>query len=261
MITKDQIAHFDTFGFFVLRQAFSPEEMERMIGRYESMRESENPRIEDSTAGNEAAKSFDNLIEKDPELAKLAEDDRIYETIDQLLGQGFIWTGSEWVCGHDNVPWHADRQGSDELNYGTIKVHLYLDPTTKESCALRVIPGSHRSPFHQLLKPLYYWGNESNSNAYGVDPRSIPCYPFESNSGDVIFFNQCLFHSVFGNLENERRYIALKFGARIKSDADIAALMRYKPDGIIFRPHEAFINSNSARIRGMVEGLTKVEHG
>ena len=255
MITDEQIAHFETFGFLVLRQAFSHEEMEKMIGRFEYMREAERPRIEDSEDGKEAAKTFAFLIETDSELAKLAEDDRIYETIEQLLGQGFIWTGSEWVCGRSQTPWHADRQGSNELNYMTIKVHLYLDPTRKETCALRVIPGSHRSPFHETLKPLYYDGIKSNSKPYGVDEPSIPCYPFESNCGFVIFFNQCLFHSVFGNLENERRYIALKFGTRIENDDDIAALMRYKPDGIIFQPHEAFVNSDSARIRGMVEGL------
>ncbi len=258
MLTPEQIAHFETFGFLVLRHAFSPEEMEKMISRYEYMSERENGRIEDSGDGKNVTKVVDYFIEKDPELTKLVEDDRIYETIEQLLGQEFIWTGSEGVCGRSQTSWHADRQGHNELSYMTIKVHLYLDPTTKETCSLRVIPGSHRAPFHEMLKPLYYGENKVRGKPYGVDEPSIPAYPFESNPGDVIFFNQCLLHSVFGNLENERRYIALKFGARIKNDEDIAALLRYKSDGRIFRPHQAFIKSDSARIRGMVESLVEL---
>lgn len=252
MITKEQIAHFETFGFLVLRQAFSPEETERITSRFEHMRDS--PRIEQIKKGSDASKVIDSVIERDPELAKLVEDDRIYETVEQLLGRGFIWTGSEWVCGRSQATWHTDRQG--ELDYATIKVHVYLDPTRKESCALRVIPGSHRSPFHEMLKPLHH--EKDKSKLYGADEPSIPCYAFESHPGDVIFFDQCLFHSVFGSLKNERRYIAFKFGARIRSGDDIAALMRYKPDGRIFRPHEAFLNSDSARIRGMVEGLVEL---
>ena len=230
-----------------------------MKSRYEYMSEREKPRIEDSGDGKKVSKVFNYFFEKDPELAKFAEDDRIYETIEQLLGQGFIWTGSEGVCGRSQASWHADRQGRNELNYMTIKVHLYLDPTTKETCALRVIPGSHRSPFHEMLKPLFSSEKNPDTQPYGVDGKEVPSYPFESNPGDIIFFNQCLLHSVFGNLDNDRRYLALKFGARIKNDDDIATLLRYKSDGIIFRPHEAFINSDSARIRGMVESL--VEHG
>lgn len=259
MITKEQIAHFETFGFLVLRQAFSPEEVKRLMSRFEAIFKRGTPRIENSGIGKKATKVFDYFIETDPELAELAEDDRIYGTIEQLLGEGFIWTGSEGVLGRSQTNWHADRQGSIELNYMTIKVHLYLDPTRKDSCALRVIPGSHRSPFHEMLEPLYYGKNKVRGKPYGVDEPAIPSYPFESNPGDVIFFNQNLLHSVFGKLENERRYIALKFGARIKHDEDIAALWRYKSDGRIFRPHEAFVNSDRARIRGMVESL--VGHG
>ena len=255
MLTPEQIAHFKTFGFLVLRQAFSPEEMEKMISRYKYMSERENGRIIDSGDGKNVTKVVDYFIEKDPELTKLVEDDRIYETIEQLLGRGFIWTGSEWISGRSQAPWHADRQDRTELYYTTIKVHLYLDPTKKETCALRVIPGSHRSPFHETLKPLHH---EENARPYGMDGPSIPCYAFESNPGDVIFFNQFLLHSVFGSLENERRYVALKFGARIRNEDDIAALMRYKPDGRIFKPHEAFVTCKSARIRGMVEALVQV---
>lgn len=264
MITKEQMELFETFGFLVLRQAFSPEEMEKIISDFDSMIEKEMLRFEKLGEGSRGPKvfgtdGFGEFIEKHPSLANLAEDDRIYETIEQLLGPGFIWTGSEGVCGRSLAPWHADRQGKIELNFMTIKVHLYLDPTTKESCALRVIPGSHRSPFHEILKPIFSSKNNPDAQPYGVVGKEVPYYPFESNPGDVIFFNQCLLHSVYGNLENERRYIALKFGERIKNDDDIATLLRYKSDGIIFRPHKAFINSDSARIRGMVKSL--VEHG
>ena len=39
-----------------------------------------------------------------------------------------------------------------------MKVSLYLDPLTKETGCLRVIPGSHRLPLHETLKPWAQFG-------------------------------------------------------------------------------------------------------
>ena len=37
MLTKEQLNHFDTFGFIVWRQAFSPDEIATIIAQFEDV--------------------------------------------------------------------------------------------------------------------------------------------------------------------------------------------------------------------------------
>ena len=110
MLTTEQTSHFETFGFLLMRAVFG-------------------------------------FIEKRPLLRRLAEDDRIYEPIQQLLGPGFAWIGSAGNLYVGDTGWHPDCR---DLEYGKIKVIFYLDPVGKDTGCLRVIPGSHRPPDQSL---------------------------------------------------------------------------------------------------------------
>ena len=274
MLTKGQMAHFNIFGFLVLRHAFSSKEMKIFTDAAEKMWAVEEG---DCVGGKQdpGATSLGEIVERHPRLTSLAEDDRIFGVIEQLLGPGFIWAGSEGQRGRVHSTWHNDKPGKNQNKYPRIKVHLYLEPTAKETGALRVIPGSHRTPFHESLEPLMGYhlvhGNEYNSNMsldegnaskaqslpFGVDGPDIPCYAFESNPGDVIFFHQCIYHAVYGGLGEGRRYIAVKFAAKPTTVEHIHLIK--KTTEYVFHPHEAFLNSNSPRIRGMVENLKMLE--
>ena len=87
-----------------------------------------------------------------------------------------------------------------------MKAALYLDPVIKETGCLRVIPGSHMSPFHESLASLHSQIRDEapellsdpNFKQFDVPPAEIPCYPIESEPGDVAFFHSLLWHSSFG---------------------------------------------------------------
>jgi hypothetical protein len=272
MLTKGQFAHFETFGFLVLRQAFSPAEMKAILGAADEMWAVE---VGNSvgTGENSAAISVRYMIELHPKLTALAEDDRIYGALEKMLGSGFIWAGSEGQRGRVSTTWHNDRPGKNQNKYTRIKVHLYIEPTTKETGALRVIPGSHRSPYHESLERLMNRHGETNDSAnvdkdesdrvqllpFGVEGKDIPCYAFESNPGDVIFFHQNIFHAVYGGLGEGRRYIAMKFAAKPTTDEHIQFIKAHAD--YVFQPHEAFLNSDSPRIRGMVDNLEALGAG
>jgi len=272
MVEKGQLAHFETFGFLVLRQVFSPEEMKDIIGAADEMWETALTTNKKSVSfvGGEndpGATSFRYIVERQPRLTKLAEDSRIYDVLKGLLGSGFIWAGSEGQRGRVSTSWHNDRPGKNQNKYTRIKVHFYIEPTTKTTGALRVIPGSHRSPFHESLEPLMSHHIENNDSInsdkneidrvrllpFGVEGADIPCFAFESNPGDVIFFHQNLFHAVYGGLGEGRRYIAMKFAAQPTTNEHIQFIKAHTE--YVFHPHEDFLNSNSPRIRGMVENL------
>ena len=196
------------------------------------------------------------VVERRPALSAIVEDDRIFEAVEQMLGPGFIWAGSEGnVTAHREHGWHADRPGESEAKYPRIKVMLYLDETTTERGALRVLPGSHKMPYHTDLWPLQAHHGEPGLPEFGLDGPDVPSALVESQPGDVIFFFQSLFHAVFNSFPG-RRYIALKFAAKPTTDEHLASLVRYTPT--IFELHEAFRKSERARIRSMVDPLLEL---
>jgi len=82
----------------------------------------------------------------------------------------------------------------------------------KHSGALRVLPGSHHLDFNKRLQVLQPQGQNTSLEAYGVPGPELACLSFEVQPGDVVIFNQYLFHAVYGKQEG-RSYIALKFAA------------------------------------------------
>lgn len=250
MLTGAQIAHFQTFGFLLLRQVFSVEEMQAMA------READDVWREDRGGRPDQGEHqwLAWFLERRPLLARLAEDDRIYTSIEQVLGPGFIWCGSEGQKGSFNAqgehPWHSDSPRARDLDFTRIKVILYLQPTRKETGALRVIPGSHRRPLYNDLDPLNEQLETSCQDAFGVAGVELPCFPLEAGPGDAVFFNQRLYHAVYGK-QPGRRYIALKYANPPATDEQIAALRHAS----VFEVHEAYLHSDRPRIRGMIAPL------
>lgn len=253
MVTPEQKSHFDTFGFLVLRQAFTPEEIEKITNEADSVWEKERKNSSSKTG----AITLDQFVERHPPLLKLLDDDRIQETVEGLLGPGFVWSGSEGqVCVHRQHGWHPDRPGDEEeISYLRIKVMLYLDPMDKDSGSLRVMPGSHRLPLHAQIEPENRHQHGDYVKPFDITGPDMPGFPFECRPGDVIFFNQSLWHAMFNGIKG-RRYIAFKFAARPITDKHLASLRHYKKD--IFEPADILLKSDRPRIRRMVEDLPRL---
>ena len=132
---------------------------------------------------------------------------------------------------------------------------LYMEPMRKEQGALRVIPGSHRSPLHRDLMSFQERHSEKDPSFYGMPGDQVPCYALETEPGDMLIFNHSLFHGVYGK-QGRRRYIALKFAACPTCDADFASLQYWSP--YAFEPDESLIRSEQSRIRDMVGGLQEM---
>ncbi len=252
MLTPQQLAQFATFGFVLLRQAFAPEEMAAIARQADELwREDRESRAEE--VGHRHVVPF---VEKGPLLARLPEDDRIYLSIEQLLGAGFVWGGSEGNKGSFNQTndhqWHCDRDDQIDLQYTRIKIMMYLQAMQKDTGALRVMPGSHHMAFNKELQVLQPQQQSTSLEAFGVPGPDLPCLPLEVEPGDVVIFNHYLFHAVYGKQEG-RSYIAMKFAAEPTTAEHYEALREHNQDAS--RLHEAFRHSRRPRIRGMVEKL------
>lgn len=87
---------------------------------------------------------------------------------------------------------------------------VYFDETSAGKGALRVVPGSHRSPRHaqvvrQTQSPAFK--RREDHGAEGIEAA----IPFESHRGDAIFFHHCLFHAAFHKFAG-RSYGAINNG-------------------------------------------------
>ena len=107
--------------------------------------------------------------------------------------------------------WHSDGYGGRPVL--TFKMAFYLDPTTKDTGALRVIPGSHRvgEPFADALE------HHLRNGGFGIDPGSVPACALETEPGDLVVFNHSIKHSSFGGSTRRRMY-TMNFSERYPED-------------------------------------------
>ena len=254
MITAEQLAYFETFGYLVLRQAFSKEEMNAISEEFDRMLYEER---QGEPFPGKTRQSLYGIAEKSALLTGLVvEDDRIYETVECLFGPGFLWLCSEGNLYVGDTAWHPD---GTNLDYTSMKVSLYLEPLSKDTGCLRVIPGSHRAPFHEDLKPGQQSTGTAKFEKFGMEGAKIPACALESQPGDVLFMDCNLWHAAFGG-DAGRRHLAVNFVPEPKSEENVAKMrsnyegdleritrLQYSQPGRLFS--DAFLHSDRPRIR------------
>lgn len=257
MITDDQKAHWDAFGFLVLRQLFSPAEVQNLLkATIEVINVTGG---EDSLTGG-SGYGMGSFLERHPVLTEWLADDRIYSIPETLLGADFLLETNGGFVWRGDTLWHGGftPEESVESTYKTAKVAMYFDKLTRDDGCLRVIPGTHRRPFGERVKPQQT-GEDRGSMPFGVAQEDVPCVPLESEPGDVIVFTEHVFHSAFGSKKGRLQF-ASEYAANPTTDAQIAAL-RHQHDKYNFSYHPArsFIEHPNHRIRRMVSRLVELD--
>ena len=277
MISPEQIAFYETFGFLVFRQLFSAEEMAVIDAEFEAV-------MTEDFAGQpfrgDKRYAVGGCVERRPALRSLIDDDRICGPVEQLIGSEVMWWASDGNYYVGDTQWHPDA--TEFVTGGRIKVALYLDPVTRETGCLRFIPGSHRQPLHgelailrisrikqniadgvlrpEVLDPYREQGIDVGQLAFGVEPEDLPAYAAESRPGDVVLFDQHLYHGSFGGHVGRRMFTLNYYTA--PQTAAAAAVFQREWDSIgnrlKGRLHEdAVLLSDRPRLQGLVAPLHK----
>ena len=260
MLAPAQVAHFTTFGFLTLRRVFAAAEMAEITREANQVWQEDR----ESQPQERPYQILFPFVEQRPRLAELADDDRIYLAIEDLLGTDFVWGGSE---GHKGswteqgvLEWHSDRPESEGVEYCRIKVMIYLEPLTKETGALRVIPGSQNEPLRGDLRALHEGQDglaqtDVSQVAFAVAGPDLPCHALEVEPGDVVLFDDTLYHAIYGKREG-RSFITTKYVkfATEPSTREHFEILKAN-DGGFGLLSEAFRNSRRPRIQGMVQKL------
>ena len=195
MFTHQQITHFRSFGFVVLRGLFDADEVRRLTREVRSsLVEAFGGLGTDDDAEGTGGIRGDYLPlaqDRTPfSQALVADDPRLFQGSTELLGGPTVPTIPIATCFTSNAGWHVD----DGRGVGGLKFLAYLEPRTATTGALRVIPGSDEPGFARRLDA--YW--DQDPAGQGFDPWPLSSVVLETQPGDVIAFPGRLFHASEG---------------------------------------------------------------
>jgi hypothetical protein len=141
------------------------------------------------------------FIDQREYLASLVDDPRVLAIARALLGDDFNYMGSDGNYYVGDTGWHSDGWHTRVTH---IKMAFYLDPLTRDTGALRVIPGSHRigdrfaeGVQRQIGRSEEHWGVAGNA---------VPAIPLETKPGDLLVFNHNTKHAAFGGGRARRMF-------------------------------------------------------
>jgi hypothetical protein len=217
-LTEQQIDFFHTFGYLYFPGLFSADEAESIIDEFEYT-------IQNFGGGKNHDGSkrtmFGGPIEHHPKLCAILDDPRILGVAGGVLGEDFNYAGGDGNYYAGDTGWHPDGSWGQLFS---CKIAFYLDPLTRDTGCLRVIPGSQR-PEH-LVRAEGINPNRAEE-LFGVQPRDFPgSIAVETNPGDLVIFNHDLYHASFGG-GTRRRMFTMNLTRNCKTDVDIATLHKY----------------------------------
>ena len=135
-------------------------------------------------------------------LSSLLDDPRIHDIAAGICGDDFNYTSGDGNFYAGDTRWHSDGYKADRIL--SIKIAFYLNPLTRNTGALRVIPGSHRvgDAFADAVEREI---RESNK-IWGQEGRDVPAMILETTPGDIVVFNHSLKHAAYGGAERRSMY-------------------------------------------------------
>lgn len=188
-LTTDQWKQYQLFGFVVLRQWLTPEEVRCLRDEVEQrMRLAYGDAYDERPWMSGMAGHYVPMLDPAaPTSCGLVEDDRFHAAARELLDGECLISPADThsVLYFEEAGWHTDVG----FDLRTIKFAAYLEPLTAQTGALRVLPLSHRQSPELLANYLHH---------PRVEVDDIPSFVCETQPGDVVVFDGKLYHASTG---------------------------------------------------------------
>ena len=177
------IHDFQASGFLILRQFFDSGPLSAEIDGV----------LQDAFASLSPVSRYDGIhfqyvpmmTAKTPESLSLL--DRTAIVAEQLLGGPVIPTRAKAIRYFGDTAWHVDSVQP----IASIGLMAYLEPLGAENGALRVLPGSHLPERRNAIRAL---------GGTGILATELPSEVLATEPGDLIVFDEHLFHSSHGGV-------------------------------------------------------------
>ncbi|MCZ6678951.1 MAG: phytanoyl-CoA dioxygenase family protein [Candidatus Poribacteria bacterium] len=201
-LTDQQINFFQTFGYLSFPGLLA-DRIDEIDREFEAVWEAHGGGHSGKPHEGTARSCIVPFIDQSEVLSSLLDDPRILGIATSLLGDDFNYLGSDGNYYVGDTGWHSDggHRLEDPMH---IKIAFYLDPLTRDTGALRVIPGSHRlgeGYADRLTKQI-----RDSQDLWGIHGRDIPAVAFETQPADVVMFNHNTKHAAFGGGTRRRMF-------------------------------------------------------
>jgi len=214
-LTQQQKDFFATFGFLHIKGALK-NDVGWIIEEFEKVHRN-------SQLNHDGTKrtSIVPFIDKNEKLCTLLEHPVVEGVAESLLGPDFNYLAGDGNYYVGDTGWHSD--GWWDTTSMFLKVALYLDPLTRDTGALRVIPGSHiiADQFAEKVQGVCNSGDKFNMHG-----RDIPAVALETEPGDLAIFNHNTKHASYGG-STHRRMFTLNLGQHAHTPEQLERLKKY----------------------------------
>ena len=211
-LTDEQLAFFDTFGYLSFPGLLA-DCVERIISEFEAVWAAQGGGHHGASHDGEQRSCIVPFPDQSKYLSALLDDPRIHDIAAAICGDDFNYTSGDGNFYAGDTNWHSDGWGADRVP--SIKIAYYLDPLTRDSGALRVIPGSHRCG--ETFADAVHREIRESGTAWGLAGRDVPATALETVPGDIVAFNHNLKHAAFGGTAR-RRMFTMNFSRRYPED-------------------------------------------
>ncbi|MCB1104994.1 MAG: phytanoyl-CoA dioxygenase family protein [Opitutaceae bacterium] len=191
-LSEQQIAFFQTFGFLAF-PGLLKDRIDEIIREFTTIFQKRGGGHDGRPHDGRKRSCIVPFLDQSAVLCTLLDDPRISGIASSLLGDDFNYMPSDGNYYSGDTGWHSDGWHRETMH---IKIAFYLDPLTRDTGCLRVIPGSHRigdkfaDDLHeQLNKSAKFWGMEG---------KDVPAIALETQPGDILVFNHNTKHAAFG---------------------------------------------------------------
>ena len=223
MLTELDVAHFHAFGFVRLKNCLEAAELERLQEAFDRVI-STDPDVTVSKAPfKDGTRSLCPFAEADDAFIKLIEHPRIMEAMRDIDGTEFLYSGAEDMSSFvGDTMWHCDFFPPHE-EFRPVKSTFYLDPMRADDGALYLIPGTHIPEFAaRIFRVCGHYG-ETGGPRLHLDPREVPAVPIETDPGDVVLWENHMWHFAAQRQSGEPRRAMFVQYYRDPKDDPIAA--------------------------------------
>ena len=217
-LTPQQVCFFESFGFLRLPGLFR-DDVATLVAGFEEVFAAAEPTcvitreqdfLQQTRSDRTESKRIimaPSFVEQSARLEPLRRDPRIVGTITSLMGPDHEYFASDANLFYTDTSWHPDTYLTP-LERFHVKASFYLDPVTRETGAIRLIPGTHLhgSPYAARLRETLHRAPSEIEARYGVPAQEIPSWTLESEPGDVLVWNLRAIHASFGGGDRRRSF-------------------------------------------------------
>jgi len=199
-LSEQQMNFFQTFGYLSFPGLLS-DRIEAILNEFEAVWEAHGGGHNGKPHEGKARSCLVQFIDHSAYLSSLLDDPRIHGIATSLLGDDFNYMGSDGNYYVGDTGWHSDGWHKHMTH---IKIAFYLERLTRDTGALRVIPGSHKTEdsYAQSLQEQARHSLEK----WGMHGRDIPAVALETTPGDIVCFNHNTKHAAFGGSARRRMF-------------------------------------------------------